>query len=355
MSEEQNDERLKAMAMYFTGNDSAKAAEMIAGRYKDCYAIKGSFSSTVIYGAFLTFYNSRNTSFSSIYIAVSPSFSFGEIKPAMNWLNFEREIAALRAQGSNDESRSSSAADAINAAMNSSFCQEVGKYFVSDDYVTINLRFKKMLEDRLETKNLKCTIEFEPVSSLEIQMKSKSTAKVDFDSLFERRQSDIDSVKKIGVASARPDDPLAGKTVRALFRGTLILSPINGTLISKLKEGDRVKAVIVDSNPKAEELAKAFGCYDSEKKQMTPMSGRIIAIKNNAKKGYSIYIAVAQGVFIKAIEEDNVRVALDDDEIEIKSDSGKKQRKFSPSALAGMIAGLVIAVMGFILLYLSVN
>ncbi len=147
-----------------------------------------------------------------------------------------------------------------------------------------------------------------------MELYSQSSKKIDAKKLQDAQKKDAEDSAAKAEAVDR-SDPLAGKDVKLILNGSMILSPIKGKDISSLVAGDRVKIKIVDKNPKGIQVAKAFNAYDDETREMQPISGRVVSIKSDVKAGYEFFIIVAKGIFVKVVEEEtNIKVAVEDSE-----------------------------------------
>jgi hypothetical protein len=80
------------IAAYYTHGDMDKAKKMVSGAFKDIYAVKITFSSS-IYGAAMIFYNPTYSIFYPPYLIVTPSFSVDDMKTTVGWRQFEMDIA----------------------------------------------------------------------------------------------------------------------------------------------------------------------------------------------------------------------------------------------------------------------
>jgi hypothetical protein len=302
------------IAAYYTNGDPEKAKQMIAGSYKDLYVIKGRFSSSSVYGIFIFFFNSITYSVGSAFVLITRSFAVEDIKTSTDWKNFEKSMVELRDKNEHDQVLSNHARDEMVSGMGLEFCRDIKKLFDNNDAIAANHRFKKLVESRLSFQQAKMTIDVEQISSLDMELYSQSSKKIDAKKLQDAQKKDAEESAGKTEAADR-NDPLAGKEVKLILNGSMILSPIKGKDISSLVAGDRVRIKIVDRNPKGIQVAKAFNAYDEETREMQPIIGRVVSIKRDSKAGYEFFIIVAKGIFVKVIEEeDNIKVAVEDPE-----------------------------------------
>jgi len=302
------------IASFYTHGDFQRAKEMVSGSYKDQYAIKGRFSSSSVYGAFILFFNTVYKSLVHLYMIVSPSFNIEDMKTNSNWRIFEQEIADAIEKGEHDNVLITHLREELGAAFTHQFADELSKLIEQNDAISVNHQFKKFVTDYSGLQNIRISIDYEPVSSLEMELFSKSSKKVNPNELpgakaEAEKKKKIESIEKVGESE---DNPLDGKAVKLILKGSLILSPIKGKDIGLLEAGDRVMLKIVDKNPKGISVAKAFNAYSEEDGTMKPLKGRIVAMKRSLDGVYNILAVVAKGIYIKVEEEEeNIKVAID--------------------------------------------
>lgn len=294
------------IAMYYTYDDQDKARKMLAGSYLDLYAIKGSFSSSSVYGAFLIFVNTVYLKIMHSYTIVSRSYETSEVKTSRDWRNFERELAGIANSGDFDDGFTAQLKEYLNKGLSIKELTKMMKLIEQDDAIALNHDFQRFLIDVTGYQNLEVSIDYEKVSSLSMEMHSITSTKVTPEELAKGHVK----AKPPEIKIEKVDDPLEGKDVKLILNGALILSPIKGKDISSLVEGDRIKISLVDENPKAVEVAKAFDAYDADNNRFKPITGRIISKKHEGV--YTFFAIVARGIYVKIVEEeDSIKVAMD--------------------------------------------
>ena len=300
------------IALYFTGNNEEAAKEMVSGNYKDQYAVKGIFSSSSISGAFLIFFSLSIQSPTNTYV-VATTHPISGLDSEMDWLSFEKSIVDIYASGKLDGIKTGTVSSALSSGMTFSFNQDLKKIFESSDPVMINYRFKRLLEEKLMVPQLRLAMDFEPLSSLEIELKSSSARKLNLKDL-KRRNQEEEILKETITKTRKHDNPLAGKDVKMLFSGKFILSPIKGKNISLLTQGDRVRVFITDKNSKSIKVAQAFNAFDEKTQTILPISGRVVSTRFFPKAGYEFYVIIAKGIYLKIMEaQEDIKVSIDED------------------------------------------
>ena len=301
------------IASYYTHGNLEKAKEMITGSYKDVYALKIVFTSSV-YGAALIFMNNIYLEASSCYIIISHSFDVGDIKTNIEWKLFEKSIAENIERKEHDDILSNQLREGLLSAMAIDQCNKIKALVDQNDAIAINHFFQNLLQDKAGFHKVNVSVDVELISSLDMEMNSTSSKKINPNELKgEAKEEEKKDAKKD--EAEKDDNPLSGKEVKLVLRGSLILSPIKGREVSKLVVGDRVKISIIDKSTKAISVAKAFNAI-SEDGKMHPINGRIVSIKFDEKTGYRIFAIVAKAIYMQIEEEEkNLKVAMDDTKI----------------------------------------
>jgi hypothetical protein len=330
------------IAKYYTHGSFENAKKMVSGSYKDLYAIKAKFSSASVYGAFLVFFNTVYQQLTDYYGIVSHEFTVDDIKTTADWKIFEQEIDKNLKLKLHDDVLGNHLKEEIHNAFTIQFGQDLKKLLDSSDEIGVNHLFQKVTQDKLGFSNVKISVDFNQLSSLDMELNSISSKKIQPGELQDEDQSGEESVDDIEKMEGE-EDPLDGKNVKLILEGSLILAPIKGKEISSLARGDRIKIKIVDKNPKGIALAKAFNAYEEGK--MLPITGRIVSIKSVPAGGYKIFAIVAKGIFIKIEEEEEqIKVAMDDLTAKPADNGASEGFQLSPP----VIIILVIAFLGLI-------
>ena len=296
------------IATHYTFGDAEKAKQMVAGSYKDIYAIKARFSSSTINGAFFIFFNVQYNLVNSIYLILSHSYTINDLKTNVDWKTYEKQIADLLAQGDQDDVLGSQMKDSMLSGFNVQFTTDLKKLFSTNDEIAVNRLFQKFVRDRLGFQNVDISVDFEPTTSIDMELYSLSSVKISTQEA--QKQKDEEEKKKRAAIKVDEDNPLFGRDVKLLLPGNVILSPIKGKDIASVSVGDKIRISISSMSPKAIQVAKAFNAYSDG--NILPISGRIIYIKHLSPSGYKIYAVVAKGIYIKIDEdEENIKIALD--------------------------------------------
>ncbi|MCL1864984.1 MAG: hypothetical protein FWF73_04155 [Spirochaetes bacterium] len=292
------------IALYYTSGDDEKAKKMINGTYLDLFLIKAKFSSSSVYGAFIIFLNIPNLRVENIYSIISRSFEIADIKTTQTWRNFEDRLVDTAKKGDFDEVMTAKVNEALAKSLNMQEIDQFSQLIDQDNGIAVSHNFQKFFSDVTGYQNVTFSVDYEKISSLSMELQSITSTKIT-NLKIKNKKEDV-NVEAIDDS----DDPLAGKDVRLLVRGALILSPIKGKDISELIIGDKVMISVIDKGEKAIELLKAFNAYNEENRTAKPIVGRIVSISHTTD--FKIHAIVAKGIYVKIVEEENfIKVAMD--------------------------------------------
>lgn len=291
------------IALYYTLGDEEKARQMVNGSYLDLYVVKGKFSSSSVYGAFILFLNIPYLKLMNSYFIFSKSFEVSDIKTNQDWRNFEKDLFNLSRKSGYDESMTAKIKDAMSKALTMQEITKFSKLIENDDGIAINHNFQKFISDVTGFQNIELSVDYDKISSITMELNSVTSMKI--------RSTELSKETKTGedVKIEKIDDPLEGKEVKLMVNGALILSPIKGKDISTLAIGDRIMISVIDKSPRAIDLLKAFNAY-GEDGGTKPIPGRLVSIKHDSV--YKLHAIVAKGIYVKIVEEEDfIKVAMD--------------------------------------------
>ncbi len=294
------------IALYFTHGDEEKAKKMINDSYKDLVVLKGRFASATVYGAFIVFINSVYVKLMNSFFIVSRSFELADMRTSIDWRNFERQLDDVQKKGGQDEVFTAQIKENISKNLTIQELTKFLKLIELNDAIAVNHGFQKFLSDVTGFQNIELSLDYESISSLSMELFSITGAKIP---PAELSKGQPDEKAKQDIKVEKIEESMDGKEIRLMLNGALILAPIKGKDIGKVSIGDRIMVSIIDRNPRAVDVAKAFDAYDSEG-NFKPIPGRVVSIKRDDY--LHIMAIVAKGIFVKIVEEeDNIKVAMD--------------------------------------------
>jgi len=331
------------IALYYTMGDQEKAKKMVTGGYSDLYVIKCVFSSSSVYGGFIAFISPVYLKAVSGYIIITRSFDLVDVKTTKDWRAFERQLVEAAKKGEHDEVFSSQVRDGLIKALTLQEISNLSKLLDQDNGIAINRYMQKFIANVAGLQNMALTADYEKISSLSMELHSITSVKITPEELVKGQCKEPTP----DITVEKTDDALAGKEIKLILNGALILSPIKGKEISTLAVGDRIMISLVDKNPKSIDVAKAFNAYDSEK-GIRPIPGRIVSIKLD--EYYTIYAIVAKGIYIKIVEEETlIKVSMDPAHYQ-SAETGGDEKSASGMTMA-ILALVFIALVGVVIFF----
>jgi hypothetical protein len=331
------------IALYYTMGDQEKAKKMVSGGYSDLYVIKCVFSSSSVYGGFIGFINPAYLRTVNGYIIVTRSFDLADIKTTIDWRDFEKQLVEAATKGEHDEVFSNQLRDGVIKALSRQELSNLCSLLDQDNGIAINRYIQKFIGNVSGLQHMTLTADYEKISSLSMELHSLTSVKIAPEELA--RGQGKEPTPDVIVESI--DEALAGKEIKLMLNGALVLSPIKGREISTLTVGDRIMISLVDKNPKSIDVAKAFNAYDSEK-GIRPIPGRIVSIKFD--EYYTIYAIVAKGIYIKILEDETlIKVAMDP--AHYQSAGVRGEEKYASGMIMAIIALVCILLAGIVIFF----
>ena len=332
------------IALFYTGNDMEKAKQMVAGSFKDVVALKMKFTSSSLYGAMIFFINSIQFRFIDSFLVVSNDYLIANIDNMQDWKTFEKDIASARANLI-DFRLIIEIKDKLDRGFSSAVLTTVAKLIEKNDTIQLSNTIKKFVQESAGLQRVDISMEYQRISSLEMEVDSVSTRKID--SKVVSGESKEAAVEPFSKNPDDADDVKEGSNgIRAIIRSSLILSPVKGKHISELKMGDRVLISMVETNDQSRAIAKAFKAYDEEEKKILPVPARVKSIKFVDGIGFKIYVVIAKGIVGQIIEEEkNIKIAMDPAAM-FESEESVRAKGVKPGI--GMIVVLVAVILSLV-------
>lgn len=335
------------IALFYTNGDEERARQMIAGTLLDVYVIKGRFTSTSSFGAFIAFANQHYLTLNSVYAVVTDDFELKDLKTSIDWKTFERDLVDFIGAHSHDEVLARQFKTVFTSSFNINFAGQMKRLVEEQGDLDVNRLFQQMVQDRMGLQSVSMVVDVEIISSLDMEIASLTSRKAaDY-----RSQSGGGKTEDPDIQIDNDDDSeaLRGKDIRLVMNGSLILSPISGRDISLLVVGDRIRVKILDTHKRAVQVAKAFNAYDED--GIKPITGRIVSIRHRRDGGYTIFTIVAKGIYVKIEElEDNIKVGIDTSYMDAQADGGGLS-KAGIAMIAGLVALLIILLAAIVLIF----
>lgn len=332
------------IAMHYTNGDMEKSKLMVAGKYNDLIILKGKFSSSSLYGAFILFFNVAYSNLTDSVFSVSPDYELSGMNNNQDWKIYEKDI--IEYKDKKDTGRvNSDFKDKFEKGFTLTFSKELAKFLKKDDTTQVIHLLQKYIQESSGLKRLDLSLDYQAASSLDMELESKTTRKLD-KKITDQKKKEKEEAEK---ASKAPEDaePEVGKNgIKLIANSTLVLSPIKGKHISKISQGDRVMVTMVDVNNQTIQVAKAFNSYDEENGTIKSVPSRVMRIDYIEGVGYKIYTVIAKGILAHIVEEEtNIKVALDPafvvSSAQTEDDSNSK---FNLPVIIGLVAAILISI-----------
>ncbi len=328
------------IATFYANGDEERAKQIVAGTLKDIYAIKGRFSSTTSFGAFIAFANSQYLSLNSVYPVISGSFELKDLKTFNDWITFEQDVTGFLNSNEHDDVLGRQFKNVLTSSYTLQFASELKRLVNDRKDMDINRLFQQVIQTRMGLQSVSMIVDVEEITSVDMELHSVTSSKIaEHPAAREKGAADPD----IEVDTDDDDrEVLKGKDVRLLLRGSLILSPLSGREIGLLVAGDRLKINITDRHEKAVHVLKAFDAIDND--GVRPITGRIVHMKHRSDGGYTIYAIVAKGIYAKIEElEEGIKVAIDTSYMDAKAEPEGMSRS-TMGIIGGLSAALIVLI-----------
>ena len=333
------------IALFYTGNDMEKAKQMVAGSYKDILVLKLKFTSSSLYGAIVVFINTVQIKIADSFPVVSNDYLIENILNTNDWKEFEKDITTSR-ETIRDFRLIQEIKDKIERGFTTAICNSVIRLAEKNDSIQLSHVLQKFIQDATGLQRVDVNVDYQTISSLEMEIESTSTRKIDSMAkpAAEQKETGQPPVKEDA------DDLKAGENgIKAIMRSSLILSPIKGKNIADLKISDRVMISLIDNNDQTKSLAKAFNAYNAEENRILPIPARIKSMRYVVGVGYKIYVVIAKGIVGQIIEEEkNIKVAMDP-AVMVEAAEEKEQKGISGLTLIIGLVAIILVLMAVII------
>jgi len=330
------------IALHYVANDMVKAKQMVSGSYRDLIVFKGRFSSSSLYGCFIIFFNKVYSKVTDSTFVLSPDYALGGINTTQDWKTFEKDM--VDHQKNSETSRASQdIKDKIDRSFTLAICNELSRLLERNDMIQVQHVIQKILQESTGFKRVDLKVELQELSSLEMELDSITSRKVDAKTL----SGAATETKKPETTETPADaDPEVGKNgVKLIVKSTLNLSPIKGKHISQIVPGDRVMITMIEQNNQTLQIAQAFKAFNKEQNRILPVPARVVSIKYIDGLGYKVFAMIAKGVLAQVIEEEtNIKVALDPAATPAAADKEDAKGPGLP-AIIGLVAVFIVLLM----------
>lgn len=332
------------IALHYTNGDMDKAKQMVSGNYRDLAVIKGKFSSSSLYGTFVLFFNVEYSRLTDSFFSVSPDYELSGLNNRQDWKLYEKDIQEYKDK--TDASRySSDFKDKFDKGFTLTFSKELAKNIKKDDTTQIIHVLQKYIQEISGLKRLDLSVEFQNASSLEMELESISTRKLD-KKILEQKKKEKEAEKKASTAPESAEPEVGKNGVKLIVKSTLVLSPIKGKHISKVDVGDRLLVSMIEVNDQTIQIAKAFNAYNAENDSIKSVPARVMRIEFIDGLGYKVFLVIAKGIIAEVIEEEtNIKVGLDPAyAASVQTNAEASNSKPILPIIIGLVAAILISI-----------
>ena len=332
-----------SIALKYTNGDMDKAKLMAIGSMFDVIVVKGKFTvdDQNTSGAFLVFFNFIDEYIAAIesIIELNDAF-FSKTKIFDSWGIIYKNIASYE----NGKDTLNSAK--LNGDIYNSFAQlDIFPHVQKEDTNSLSSILVDIFKECFESLNIECQIEFEKTNSLELEL---AGIDVMLPPIIENRRS----ASEVEIVFD-PDSPFGKKIASTesqaqfIINGSLTISPVRGKLLSEIRPNEKIYVLLSDKDQISQKVIDTYKARDREGNPR-PFLGKVISvIPNEVHKGFIIYIMVAKGIYVKIVEEENLKIQTESTELDMNDHDGNnpnkaKLAKFFNFALYGLFLLLII-------------
>ncbi len=325
--------KLVDISLKYTRGDIEKAKEMAAGHLQDIGVIKAKFydSESGESGLFFAFINTVDEYIANITALLSFNSSiFERVRIFDHWKSLLSDANGYR-----------SGTDIIDSgAFQDMLLDRLISVDVFPDVQEENLaelirKINQILIEHYNNEDVKCQVELNVTSSLTLEMEGLAVDVPDFGD----GQQEVDEKP---VEAVYEDERLKGieQEAKYIVPGSIIVSPVSGKYVNDIELGEIIKVLLPGKDAITRKLIEVLNATNDEG-TVIPVKGRLKAKIPQEKSGYILYALVAKGVLAKIIEDENVKIQVDDS-VKREVEKSKMDSKLL-IAIAVVIALLIIS------------
>jgi hypothetical protein len=355
MEEAINEEkRLIEKAKMYTGGDEKKAREMVYGTLQDIFVLKIMFKSDEqrVYGLIEIFVNNERKALHNYFTVATKTTQIIDNANSISWSDALKSLIVAIYSKENDMNTTSKIKNAIERELTPTLVATLCEKMFSNDRMSINAQFEKMVSFALRAHDTSMEFTLEKSSSLVVDQ-TISEGKYLVDQMNKEEQEKNAMEKAAKEAESPADTAVSRLDKQVIDEGNrligckLVLSPVKGKYVSQLVPEDVVKVRINDPSPASVKIAEKLGVYFEGR--MKPIECKIHSvIKVDA--GNVIYVNIAPNLVGKILEEEEVRVYVDEKTL-AKSSPANQGKGGGKSLLVWVI--ILLLIIGMVVLYFA--
>ncbi len=309
--------RLIEMSLKYVEGDMEKAKAMVGGQYLDNVAVKGKFflQHSGKSGMFFAFFNVYDEYISHVdAVLVQNDSIYDKVRIFDDWKSLFADMNAFK-QGS-DNIEMNNLPDLLIDLMVE---KDVFPYVQNGDLEELTKNVLLILRQILDEDLINCQLEIEPTSSLSMELGGVPLVTP------QGNEPSKDSPKAISEEETEFERQCREIEEEANFvvEGTSIVAPVKGKYINDITVGEKIMILLPGKDPVSRKILSVLNAVDSDGR-ISPIKGRIKEKISVEKSGYLIYALVAKGVLAKLVEEENVKIRMEEGSGEVETESDNK-------------------------------
>lgn len=309
--------RLIEMSLKYVEGDMEKAKAMVAGQYLDNVAVKGKFflQQTGKSGMFFAFFNVYDEYISFVDATLVANDSIYEkVRIFDDWKILYADMNAYKQGG--DSVDMGNLPDMLIDGM---VDRDVFPYVQESNLDELTKNVQLILRQILDDDQVQCQVEIEPTSSLSMELGGVPLVTP------QSAEPQKEGGKAIPAEETEFDRTIREIEEEANFvvEGTSIVAPVKGKYINDIAVGEKVMVLLPGKDPVSRKILSVLNAVDSDGR-ISPIKGRIKEKVPMEKSGYVVYALVAKGVLAKLVEEENVKIRMEEGEETAATESDNK-------------------------------
>jgi hypothetical protein len=282
------------------------------------------------YGLMVAIMDNYTSAVGNISLVFSIYSDTHNLSPEETWDEFEKKIQDMTYSGNYSKAITVSTINKLKGDTSiSTFGSELKDNVSRNNIELINKQFHQILSKELSDPSVEITCNFEGVTSAELQ---------------EGRRRETEQ------SSNEPEDSATPPDYR-LVKAKLILAPVDGKLITELKEGDNILLSLLPVSMIENSIIDKLKLRRPDG-SARPAPGKIIKIQNYGK-GWQLLVHLMENYYAKIIEEEKILVKIPTGSgAASKSSSKKNSGKKDKSVISWLAIGAII-LLGMVITYFA--
>lgn len=322
------------IALKYTKGNMDKALQMVNGQLQDVIVTKGRFSvGNHTFGIFIFFYNYEHRYIMNVNSLISKSKSIHDkISINDNWKYFYHKFKDFVNLEVPPKYNTVSSYDFTNHLLNSLSGYDAYDYIIDKNLELATDAITEIISKLFNREEVFCQLEFEETNSLMIELSGIPV------------EDPPSSEQPVSIAQSEEENLMKKIESEAahIINGRVIVSPVKGKYINDITVGDRIKVLLNQNDEIAVKVATAQKAITPEG-DLLPVKARIKAKIPQPTGGFVLYGVVAKNILTKIIEEENVKIEMDNPIQPLETTN-------SPALPLYIAAGLAILLIALILL-----